>query len=340
MNTGFRTLWTLSIMHAFWGGACDALSFVVPPATQQALRAMRARVRHADGVLQVAVEVDDTQTPLVDSTGQTLCFGLQLRDPTFARYTDTLGLAAGLQPLFGNREQLDTIDAQPLGVRIVEPRVVLHPASLQRPLGLRLQTPQGLPRASTTLGATDASWSWDAGTLSGLLQLIEEDRPGHVLATQDLFVAAGLSDCWGAIELTVGANHLQAARLAQGHAFTLAMPARSDVLRYYVLLKPAGPEDITALTVSDDRLAVPLNQRLQFNRRLPPFGAGYLSPDLLDPGHTRQVVLFEANAPLARQARGPQGIGLHRSGEAVIANLPQPGADRNDAQFVVHLSQP
>ncbi|MEY4764494.1 MAG: hypothetical protein RI907_1167 [Pseudomonadota bacterium] len=337
MNAGFRTLWTLSVSHAFFGGRCDVLRFVVPPATQQVLQAMKARLREAEGQLHVAVEVDEHGVPLVDCTGLTLSFGLQVRDPAFARYTDPMGVGRGQQAFFTQGASLDAIAAQPQSVRVVPPRVSLSPLRTTRPLGLRVQTANGLPRAATTLGPTDASWAWDAGSLQGLVHLVEEDRPGHVVATQALFVAAGLAACWGVLQLTVSASQVAAVASGPGHTFTLALPARSDVLRYYLLVKPT---DANAFIVTDDRLSVPEVDRLQFTRHLPPLPDGCLSPDLLDPGHTRQVVLFEANAPLARQARGPQGIGLHRSGEAVIANLPQPGADRNDAQFVVQLSQP
>ena len=70
---------------------------------------------------------------------------------------------------------------------------------------------------------------------------------------------------------------------------------------------------------------------------LPPFGSGRLSPALLDAGGTRSIVLFEAETAVARRARGPHGFELHRNGELLIGNLPQPGAERTDAQFVVHL---
>ena len=48
--------------------------------------------------------------------------------------------------------------------------------------------------------------------------------------------------------------------------------------------------------------------------------------------------LFEAQAIVARRARGPTGLELHRNGDMLIGNLPQPRAERHDAQFVVHLS--
>jgi hypothetical protein len=75
--------------------------------------------------------------------------------------------------------------------------------------------------------------------------------------------------------------------------------------------------------------------------RVPPaaFGAGHLAPELLDPSGSARIALFEAQAAVARRARGPSGLELHRNGTVLVSHLPQPGADRPDAQFVVHLTQ-
>lgn len=335
MNTGFRTLWTISVVHDFHGGPCEALRFVVPPATQDALKAIRAVARELNGQLHVLIEEDADGHAQVDSTGRTLVFGLQATSMLFGQYTGDLGIAAGHRPLFTNEADLDVIGALPRGVRTVAPRMSIAPISDVRPLTLRAITAEGLPKASITLKDTDAAWQWDAGGLSGEVLITEEDQPGHVLAQQRLFIGQGLSDCWGVLQLQISADHV-----AHGRAFTLSLAAREDVLRYYVLVKPANQADLDSIQVLDQGAAAAGRTPIVFTPRLPPFGAAYLSPDLLDPDHTRQVVLFEADAPLARQARGPHGIALQRLGEVLIGDLPQPGAERSDAQFVVHLSKP
>jgi len=335
MNTGFRTLWTIALSHTFHGGVSDALAFVVPPATQDALKAMRAMAREIDGRLHVLIEEDADGHALIDSTGRTLVFGLAPRSATFVQYTGDLGLQKGQQALFANAVSIDAIDAQPTGVRISGSRITITPKRDERPLTLRAVTAGGLPKASITLSPTDASWQWDAGGLQGEVQITEEAQPGMVLAQQRLFIAPGLADCWGVLTLQIAADHV-----LHGHDFTLTLPAREDVLRYYVLVKPANQADFDSIQIQDQGAATDSRSPVTFTRRVPPFGQGHLSPDLLDPGHTRQLVLFEANAPIARQARGPHGIALQRLGEVLIGDLPQPGADRSDAQFVVHLSKP
>lgn len=335
MNTGFRTLWTIAVSHDFHGGVCDALSFVVPPATQDALKAMRAMARELNGQLHVLIEEDADGKAVIDSAGRSLVFGLLPGSTLFAQYTADQGLAAGQRALFTNEVNADAIGAGPRGVRIVAPRMSITPINAVRPLTLRAITAEGLPKASITLKDTDAAWQWDAGGLLGEVLITEEDQPGHVLAQQRLFIGQGLSDCWGLLQLTITADHV-----LHGRAFTLDLPAREDLLRYYVLVKPANQADLDSIKVLDQGAAAAGRTPIVFTPRLPPFGAGYLTPDLLDPDHTRQIVLFEADAPLARQARGPHGIALQRLGEVVIGDLPQPGAERSDAQFVVHLSKP
>ena len=133
--------------------------------------------------------------------------------------------------------------------------------------------------------------------------------------------------------LTASAGHV-----ANGHAFTLHLAARRDVLRYYIVVKPVNDADFNSIKILDTGAVDDgRDAAVTFKRVLPPFGSGRLSPALLDAGGTRSIVLFEAETAVARRARGPHGFELHRNGELLIGNLPQPGAERTDAQFVVHL---
>jgi hypothetical protein len=92
--------------------------------------------------------------------------------------------------------------------------------------------------------------------------------------------------------------------------------------------------------VQDAGFTAEARPQIQFSRVLPAdFGPGHLAPALLDPSGSARIALFEAQAAVTRRARGPAGVELHRNGDVLIGHLPQPGADRSDAQFVVHLSQ-
>jgi len=334
MNTAHRSLFSLAVRHDFRGGAYDEFSFVVPPATRAALTDMRAQLRERDGVLHVLIAVDDGGQPVGECTGRQLIFGLAPRNPWFAQYTAPYAIGASERPLFGNDASRDNLDALPRGVELCGLTPAITPQLTARPLDLRVTTPAGAQVALGRLDGTDTSWPFSAGLTPGEY-ILTEIAADSSTARRRLFIEPGLaaSGCWGIVALTASAGHV-----ANGHAFTLHLAARRDVLRYYVVVKPANNADFNSIEIldtgaTDDGRDAPVT----FKRVLPPFGSGRLSAALLDAGGTRSIVLFEAETAVARRARGPHGFELHRNGELLIGNLPQPGAERTDAQFVVHL---
>jgi hypothetical protein len=111
-------------------------------------------------------------------------------------------------------------------------------------------------------------------------------------------------------------------------------------LRYYVVAQRFGAAEFDSLSVQDAGFAAQARPALLFKRVLPAnFNASHLAPALLDPGGGARIALFEAQSSVERRARGPARLQLHRNGDVLIGNLPQPGAERSDAQFVIHLSQ-
>jgi hypothetical protein len=335
--TAYRTLWTVAVHHEFRAGACDDLAFIVPAATREALAGMRALVREHDGVLRVLIGVDDEGEPLGECTGRRLVFGLAPRDAWFVQYTAPLAIGPGETPLFANEASPDALDPTPRGVELTGPLPQITPRLAARPVDLSVATPSGSPLTSARLQATDATWQFRGASEAGEV-VVSESAAGGQTATRRLFIEPTLAamPAWGLLSLTASAAHV-----ATGCTFTLSFAARTDTLRYYLVVKPTNDDDLDSIHVEDNGAAADGRPTIAFNRVLPAaFGAGHLSPALLDAGGTRQIVLFEAQSPVARRARGPHGFELHRNGEVLIGALPQPGAERSDAQFVVHLSKP
>ncbi|NML25024.1 hypothetical protein [Zoogloea dura] len=149
-----------------------------------------------------------------------------------------------------------------------------------------------------------------------------------------LLASSGLADAtpWGLLQLTASNDHV-----SRGQAFQLNLEAREDTLRYYVVLTPADADDAASLRIEDTGAAGDGRAPIAFRRiESDAFGPTHLSPAQLG-GGARRTVLFETLAPVPRRARGPRGLELHRHDEVLIGHLPQAGADRPDAQFVVHL---
>lgn len=282
----FRSLWTIDVRHAFFGGAAPLLEFIVPPATQRALAGARAIARERNGVLHVLIELDDAQQPMSPLAGRQFVFGLRPREAAFDTYTAPLGVARGESVLWANSASPHALDP-PRGVRLIRP-----------------------PRIGEPVAPPDTVF-------------IEPD-----LAAQG---------AWGLLVLTVDAAHV-----ADGHAFHLDFAVRSETLRYYVVAGPSfSQNEFDQVTVLDTGFATEGRPQIVFDKLLPAaFGAQHLQPALLDPSGSARVACFQAQAPVARRPRGPGRLELHRNGDVLIGNLPQPGATRHDAQFVVHLSKP
>ena len=327
----FRTLWTVEVRHAFFGGACDALRFVVPAATLRALAGLRAIARERDGRLHVLIETDEADQPLVDAVGATLRFGLAPREPSFALVTVPTGLAVGETAVWDNAAD-PALLAGPRAVRLSGETARLAPRSSTRPLAMRLLDAASAERATATLASRDEAWTLPFTLPRGRWR-IEEFPPGPPVAW-DLAIDPELAGAWGLLELTASAAHV-----AAGQAFTLSFDARADTLRYYVVASRFSAAEFDQIQVHDAGFAAEGRPQIVFDRILPAaFDASHLAPALLDPSASARIALFEAQGAVARRARGPTGIELHRNGDVLIGHLPQPGADRHDAQFVVHLS--
>jgi hypothetical protein len=327
----FRDLCTTQVSHAFFGGPCDALRFVVPPATQAALAGLRAIAREREGRLHLLIETDDADQPIVDPIGAVLSFGLAPRDAGFDHYTVPPGVSSGESVVWDNAVNPAAL-GPPHGERIVDGATRVEPRSTARPLAMRLLDDAGAARATVMLNAADEAWALPVALPHGPWQ-IEETAAGPP-STWRLRVEPGLAGCWGLLQIRVDAAHLAAAP-----TFTLDFAARGDTLRYYVVASRFSDAEFDQLQVLDNGFTAEGRPQIEFDRLLPAaFGPSHLSPALLDPSGAARIALFQARAAVTRRARGPAGVELHRNGDVLIGHLPQPGADRRDAQFVVHLN--
>jgi hypothetical protein len=182
---------------------------------------------------------------------------------------------------------------------------------------------------------------------AGALPLWANDVDPHTLAAPrgvalaDLPDAAGWADAAqrpaGLLQLQLHADHLVTAR-----DFALGLQARQDLLRYYVVGQPFPAAEFDALEVVDEGSAADGRAPITFNRVAPAaFTPAHLQPALLDASGSARIVLFEAQAPTARRERGPTRLRLRvgAGGDTLTAQLPTPGGERPDGQFIVHLNK-
>jgi len=333
MTIRFRSLWTIDARHGFFGGSSDVLQFIVPASTQMALAGARAIARERNGVLNLLIELDDAQQPLAALTGRSFVFGLRPRDAAFDLITEPLGLVRGETALWANAASPQALDPV-RGVQLSGTQLRVVPRSATRPLDILVFDADAVQRAQGRLQpgeeALSLQGSWPAGEWR-----VEESGgalPWSLYVEPDL-AAAG---AWGLLVLKVDADHV-----ANGHVFHIDFAARRETLRYYVVANRIGEAEFNQVGVLDGGFAAEGRSQIIFDKVLPAaFGAQHLQPALLDPTGAARIALFEAQTPVARRERGPERLELHRNGDVLIGNLPQPGAQRYDAQFVVHLSKP
>ncbi len=328
----FRRLWTIEVRHAFHGGACDALGFLMPPTTERALAGAHAMARERDGRLHVLIETDEAGQPLSALTGARFVFGLKPREASFDLITVPLGLPPGDTAAWSNAADANVL-AGPTAARISGEQLRIEPRSTARPLTVRLFNAADALHAETVLGIGDEAWTPSGQFTRGAWRV--EEQAGGPSQSWSVRVEPELVGAWGLIELTVDAGHL-----AAGHDFALTFSARSDTLRYYVVATRLAEAEFNQVQLVDAGFAAEGRPQIAFTRVLPAaFTASHLAPALLDPSGSARIALFEAQAAVTRRARGPSGLELHRNGAVLVSHLPQPGADRPDAQFVVHLTQ-
>jgi hypothetical protein len=331
MSIHFRSLFEVEIAHAYYGGPCPDIEFVVPAATP-ALAAGRLLARKRNGRLVVLFEADDANLPLRPIVGTTLLLGLRVGNPYFANFT-AAPVAAGHLPIYTNQAVPGAL-APPLTGRIAGFRQQIAPALAERPLNLRWQR-GGQTVAEQTLiaGQTEATFvtrDWPAGLYTLSEQAAGPLSLSHWLVHPEL---AG-QQLWGVLAVTVDASFYASPPL-----LSISLTARHEQLKYYVVARNYGANEFSQLNFNDAGAAEQGRPALVFDKIASTnFAADDLPPDVLGDAASR-IVLFQSRVEVDRRAGGYRKLQLRRNNEVLIQHLPQAGSDRAQARFIVHLAK-
>jgi hypothetical protein len=336
MNLRFLPLFTVRVAHGYYAGTCRDFAFSVPARTAALLRGGRMLAREVEGVLHVLYEAGVGAAPLVPATGSTLRIGLQLLNPSFGNITE-------LPPGFPTRRLRHTNAADPRALAPAESFAFVADTFAQaldnpgRPATVTLRDGAGAVLQHDTLAADDGrtALSYDLrGQPTGPLAL-EAAFPGPVVESLALYRDPELRDAAVVVEVTVDAGFY-----GSPPALQVTFEPRDDVLSYYVVAAGYTPAEFDSLAVSDQGFAQDGRPEVTFSRiAAADFEATDLPPPLLAPAGER-VAIFRSQASLARQERGRSRIQLSKNGDVLMANLPQPGVERAQADLIVHLSKP
>lgn len=347
MKRSLHVLGTLDVGHSFFAEpSAGLMRFLLPPSSAALLRGSQSLSRDVRGLWALLAEQDDAAPLPGPLHGRTLLLGLQPLDPGLDRYTRPPLPAPPadspvLRPCWRNSVAPGALDAAPLAVELCGQRPRLQPLSTQRPLDWRLLDAAGQPLLSGRLGATQAVPSLVADLPIGLLRWQEHDPvSATLLAERWLCIEPALAEAapWGVVAL-----RLDDAFAQQAAHWQLTLQPREDVLRYYVVGRGWAAPEMASLQVSDATPGLPVPDRLSFTRiddwsGDPPDSPRLPAAMLLGAAADAQVVLFEAQRSQARRSRPDHRLQLLSDQRLLVEHLPQPGAARSDAQFVVHLA--
>jgi len=332
MNTTFRTLFTLTVAHDYYSDGCRDFDFVVPAGTAGLLRNGKMIAKVREGKLHVIYEADDNGAALNNLSGTRLRFGINLLNPLFSNYTEF----AIPTPLYRNTAAAGSLDPA-RGVALTG-RLLSHALTkATRPVTVAIGDPAGQLLQTKTITATNnrSTISFDlSGQIAGAYDVVESYPAETGTVTYYLDAELVQAGAFGVVEIMIdnGFYTLPA-------SFTIAFRARQDTLKYYVVATNYNNHEFEQLSVSDDGYAEEERPRINFIKVLPTdFTADEIQPEMLAQTGAR-LALFKSQALVARQEKARKKIQLSKNGDVLIKHLPQAGADKANADMVIHISK-
>jgi hypothetical protein len=336
MTTRFHTLCTIGISHEYYSGRCRDFRLVLPADTIRLLKGGRLLTREIDGLLHLLFEASEADVPRMVIAGRRLRIGLQLLNPDFSNFTAVDADFTSSVRLFRNAPAPAVLTAA--GKARLAGRIVNHTiTSAVRPATFELldadenlletrEIPDGDNR--------DSIW-FDLGDHPAGRYTVRESFPA--ITTVDYYSDAELFalGCVGVIEITIDGGFYSAPP-----AFVISFTARKEALKYYVVATKDSQVDVNQLSVVDAGFAEDGRPQVAFVPVLPAaFTADELPVSLLGRGDDR-VILFKSQTQVARRQQGMKKIELHKNGDILIPSLPQPGAEKTNANMILHISKP
>ena len=337
MIASYATLLTLAVSHAYYGGITDELSFVLPADAARVLGRGRLLSRVDAGTFRVLFDGGTTGTPRISMAGSTLRVALVAATPDLAIVTDPPLPVAPNVAYYRNRTSPTALDAPE--TRTLTGSTLVHTITqATRPVTLTVEDDGGTPLATATVAGSDATASFDLGSVAPGPLSVKEDYGGGSTSTVLYFLhpearprrrlGGGRSRDHERL-LHGGAGVPDQPRRAPGHAQVL--PRRLELPRGRLQRadrhrrRVHGPDRSAAA----DRVHARGERRVRAGR--PPRPAAGVRRR---PGRDVQV----------QRGRGPPAAGaakiqLSGSTDVLVENLPQPGANRVDANMILHISK-
>lgn len=339
MKISFAPLATVTPVHPYYAEKCEDIDFFATPATTRLLQVGRMLARMQEGSLILLYEADLPNVPVSSLIGETLVFGMTIRNPYFENFTKPVLANPALTPLYANGALATKLDAAK-GMQIVTGLHTYIPTNATRPATLTLKTATGQTVSTRTLGVGETSSSYDFRALPAGRYLVSEAYEGGGSGEQILILDSSLyaGNIFGVLTIKIDASFYLTPPV-----FELKLEAREETLRYYIVASNFQPGELnnlkTQLGVVDAGNNAQGGGAIAFTKKLAPFPAGELQDTLLAQSNPL-VAIFESNTVIPRRERGFQKLHLNRNATTLINHLPLPRPENARADLIVHLSKP
>lgn len=333
----FRRLFTVSISHTYYRQGCQDFSFIIPADRAQLLKNGKLIAKVVDGKLYVLFAADETGKPLVQLAGKTLRIGLKLLNPFFSNFTDLDFNFNSSRPLYRNSTNPPVLEAAK--TIALTGKVFSHALKIKaRPVTLLLKDTNGQVLQTDTITTENdrQTISYDLKQQAAGLYSVEESNAGNTeIANYYFDLEFQQPGIFGVIEIAIDSDFYNTPP-----EFAIAFAAKQETLKYYIVAKNYSEQDLNQLTVLDAGESG-RSEIINFTKVLPAaFTSDDIPPTLLGNGEAKIALFKSPEKAVARQEKARQKIQLHKNGKVLISHLPQPSADKSNADSIVQLVKP
>ena len=334
MTTQFKTLFVVSVAHAYYGGNCEDVAFVVSADTAQLLRNGKLLAKEFEGKLYILFETDEAGAALVTISGKTLRIGLRLINPFFSNFTAVDADFSSSQLLYRNAAVPTALDS-PVSVTPTGPIFSHVLSDSARPVTVTLKNPAGETVQTDEIADARSAVSYDLTGQPSSAYTIEEAYPATT-SEQTYYCDTELlkAAVFGVIEIKIASD-----LYAFAPEFQVPFEAREETLKYYVVASNYSPAEFNQLSVLDAGFTEDGRPQINFTKvSSNSFTAADIPPDSLTDSSSA-VVLFKSQTTVARTEKSRKKVQLRKNSNVLIENLPQPRPERPNADLIIPLSK-
>lgn len=338
MMTRYRTLSTLRVTHAYNGGVTALVEPVIPEESAALMRRGRILAKALNGTLHLLYEGDAAGIARVALPGAKLRVGLRVVDSSFDNVTDPASLPAMGVAYWHNRTSPAALDAA-VGLGLVGSVFEHTLTGPARPIILSVEDASGVTIHSEVVTAAQGRTmvSLDlAGVGPGIVTVREVHTVGPPRTTSYLLHP----ELGGVGVIGVVDVDLASAFYTTAPAFEIALAARGETLRYYLVVTNYNAAELASLRVVDAGFTEDARAEILFDR-VPSasWGAGELPVSQLGGPAGATYVLYRSRSPVTRQQRARKRLELRRGTEVLIPHLAQPRPEQPNANIIVHMGK-